>query len=208
MSNDKNALKFDDLKWKQASKTEGDNSVVVEVADVKGFDLKAIRATSTYDVTAEQLRARIMDMDNFTQWVNSAVKAEVIHKIADNIQAVYCEHHAPWPVKNRDGVIIQHAVRLDENTICVNLYANNDLAKEKKGLVRIEYIQGAWILEDIAGGKTKLTYQVHSDPNGNIPDWLINSMISEAPTSTLTNLHNVDFSIYPPENQGLDLSVS
>ena len=145
MSNDINTLKFDDVKWKQVSKTEGDKGVVVEVADVKGFDLKAIRATSTYDVTAEQLRARIMDMDNFTTWVNSAVKAEVIHKIAENIQAVYCEHYAPWPVKNRDGVIIQHAVRLDENTICVNLYANNDLAKEKKGWVRIEYIQGAWI---------------------------------------------------------------
>lgn len=208
MANGINTLKFDDLKWKKVSETKGDKGVVVEAAEVEGFELRAIRATSTYNVTAEQLRARIMDMDNFTKWVNSAVKAEVIHQIADNIQAVYCEHHAPWPVKNRDGVIIQHAVRLDENTICVNLYANNDLAKEKKDLVRVEYVQGAWILEDIGDGKTKLTYQVHSDPNGNIPDWLVNSKISEAPTSTLTNLHKVDFSIYPAENNALDLSIS
>ena len=208
MSNDVNTIKFDDLNWKKESQTEGDKGVAVELAHVKGFELRAIRATSIYDVTAEQLRARIMDMDNFTKWVNSAVKAEVVNKIADNIQAIYCEHRAPWPVKNRDGVIIQHAVRLNENTICINLYANNDLAKEKKGLVRVEYVQGAWILEDIGGGKTKLTYQIHSDPNGNVPYWVINSKMSEGPTSTLTNLHKVDFSIYPPENPDLDLSIS
>ena len=201
-------LDFDSLNWRMASQTKGEKGVLVAVADVEGYDLKAFRAVSTYEASVEQLRARIMDMDNFTKWVDGAVKASVINRIDENTQACYYENYAPWPVKNRDGVIVQHVVRIDEKTVSINIHANNELAEKKKGLVRVDYLQGSWVLQDIGSGKTKLTYQAHLDPNGNLPDWLINSMITDAPTATLKNLHNVDFSIYTPKQLELHVSTN
>lgn len=187
---------FKNLDWKKASQTKGKKGVLVEVAHVPGYELKAFRAFSTYDASVNQLRALIMDMDNITRWSHGTGKAKVISKIDEQTQACYCEHHVPWPVSNRDGVLIQRAVKLDENTTIINLESNNELMEEKKGFVRIEYLQGTWIMENVGAGKTKLTYQVHSDPKGNIPDWLVNSMITEAPTSTLAKIHKMDFSRY------------
>lgn len=203
MSISSDSLDFNNLTWKNASQTKGEKGVRVDVADVKGFDLKAIRASSTYKASIAQLRARIMDMENFHTWVTGAISSTVVKIMEDNAQACHCEYSAPWPLKNRDGVVVQQLVRIDENTVGIRLRANSTLIKEKRGVVRIEYLQGIWILQDIGDGKTELTYQLHSDPNGNIPDMLVNRMITEAPTNTLTNLHNVDFSIYSSEQLAL-----
>ena len=190
-------LDFDSLEWKKVSTTKKDGkSIVVETAHVDGFVLKAFRATSTYNATSAQMKAAIFDMENFTSWMDGAVKASIIHKVDEYTQSTYYENAAPWPVKNRDGVIIQHLVRIDENTISVQFHANKDLIEEKKGLVRIDYMEGDWILQDLANGTTKLTYQAHLDPNGAVPEWVINLMITGAPTKTMKNLHDFDYSIY------------
>lgn len=187
---------FDNLIWKPASKTKGDKGVVVEVADVSGFELNAFRAVSTFEATVAQLCAAIMDMTRFAEWADGTKTAEVVKRFSDNHQACYCVHHAPWPVKNRDGVIEQQIMRLNEETVCIHLRSNNNLVPVKKGLVRVEYLRGTWVLTDRGDGKTRVTYQVHSDPGGNIPDWLVNTMITEAPTATLANLHKVDMGRY------------
>ena len=144
-----------------------------------------------------------MDMENFHRWATGTVQAKVVHKPAEHIQACYCEYKAPWPVKNRDGVVVQHALRFSENAIGIRLHALNGVVAEQKGMVRVDYLRGLWHLEDLGSGQAKLTYQVHSDPNGNIPDWVVNSMITDAPTNTLRNLHKSDFSLY--SNQPLEL---
>lgn len=194
---------FDSLIWKHASQTKGDKGVAVEVAEVKGYELKAFRAVSTFDASIAQLRAVIMDMKNFIDWADGTKAAEVIKQISDNSQACYCEHNAPWPVKNRDGVIVQSVERISDGTVCIHLRSDNELVPIKKGLVRVQYLRGTWILNDIGAGKTKVTYQVHSDPGGNIPDWLVNTMITEAPTTTLANLHKVNFNRYSEEQLAL-----
>lgn len=192
-------LRFEDLAWKKAAQTNGHQAILVETAEVDGFVLKAIRATSTYRATIQQLRACIMDMDNFPKWVKSAVKAEVVERYEPAMQACYCEYHTPWPLKNRDGVVVQKAERINENKIIISLNARRNLVPKKKNLIRVEYLQGAWVLETLDEGVSKLTYHVHSDPNGGIPDWVINSKIAETPIGTLTNLHGQNFSRYGQE---------
>ncbi|MCG8671707.1 MAG: START domain-containing protein [Pseudomonadales bacterium] len=204
----KERLCFDSLPWKKAAQTKGPKGVLVETAQVKGFELRAIRAQSTYDASMWQLRARIMDMSNFPKWVEGVLRAEVIRRNAKHIQACYSEYHAPWPVKNRDGVVVQHAKRVDDNTIQIHLHAQSNLLEERKGIVRVDYLDGCWTLTDLGNGKTKLVYQVHSDPNGNIPDWVVNSRIAEAPTNTLSKLHQADFGIYSPEHLEVDLAFA
>lgn len=189
-------LAFEQLRWKKAAQTKDERAILVETADVDGFVLKALRASSVFNASIEQLRACIMDMDNFTNWVNSAVRAEVIERYEPLAQACYCEYHTPWPLKNRDGVVVQQAEHLDDNTIKINLNAKTGLVDKKNNLVRVEYLQGAWLLEALKPGVSQLTYCIHSDPNGRIPDWVINSKLTETPISTLTNLHQQDFSRY------------
>jgi len=201
-------INFDSLTWKKSSGTQKDGkSIVVETAKVEGFDIKAFRATSIYDATSGQMKAAIFDMPHFTEWMDGAVVATLIHQVDEYTQATYYENAAPFPVKHRDGVVIQHVVRLDENTISIQIHENNELIGEKKGLVRVTHMEGDWILQDLEDGKTKLTYQAHLDPNGAVPDWVINMIITGAPTNTMKNLHDVDYSIYSSERLNPELAA-
>ena len=192
-----NLIDFERLGWKSISCTKGEKGVSVETAHVKGSDIKAFRAISTYNISIDKMKNAIFDMDHFAEWMSGAVRASLIEKYDNDFQATYYENHAPWPVKNRDGVIIQKALRTNAKTIRICIRSNNTLIRKMKGLVRVEHLDGAWILQDIGDNRTKLTYQVHLEPNGSVPDWLINSMITDAPTNTLSNLHEIDYSIYP-----------
>jgi hypothetical protein len=52
--------------------------------------------------------------------------------------------------------------------------AANELApKSPPGWVRIEKLKGAWIFEPAPGGRTRVTYVIHSDPAGAIPAFMV-----------------------------------
>jgi len=45
-----------------------------------------------------------------------------------------------------------------------------------------------WIFENLDTKKTKVTYQMHAEPGGSLPAWLINSSVVDPPYKTLINL--------------------
>lgn len=44
--------------------------------------------------------------------------------------------------------------------------------------------------------RVELTYQVHLDPAGQLPSWIVNLILTDTPKKTLKNLHKVDLSPY------------
>jgi hypothetical protein len=52
----------------------------------------------------------------------------------------------------------------------------NDLGPaEKKGVTRVKVTEGSWLLEPVAGGKTRATYSIYSDSGGSIPTMILNA---------------------------------
>ena len=71
-----------------------------------------------------------------------------------------------------------------------------EYSAEVKGVVRIPYLDGFWLLEKIDDNKTKVTYQVHADPGGTIPAWLANATAVNNPYETLRNMRvNIEIAI-------------
>ena len=185
-------LNFDKLKWEKDIERR---NLSIYIADVPGSNIKAFRARSVYKTNLDQLVSAITDMDNFTSWVDGAVKANTLKK-EGNAQWCYYENHVPFPYKNRDGVIVQRVVKINDKEIVIELSADNDIKPPLNGLVRITDLTGSWKLQSLAGKKVELTYQVHLDPTGVLPSWVVNLMLTNTPKATLLNLHKVDFSIY------------
>ena len=193
MINSANAVNFETLDWNLAKKSK---NLTVEVAEVEGSNIKAFKAISTYDTSVENLVSAITDMPNFASWMDGAEEASVIKKIDANTQACYFQNNVPWPFENRDGVIVQSVDRSGATIVTINLSLDNALAPEREGVVRMSELDGAWILENVGENKTKLTYQMHLDPTGEIPQWVVNTMLTGTPKATLKNLHKFDFSRY------------
>ncbi len=47
---------------------------------------------------------------------------------------------------------------------------------------------GFWRLRPLADGQVEITYRVHGDPGGHVPDWLANYAAALSVTRTLQNL--------------------
>jgi hypothetical protein len=50
----------------------------------------------------------------------------------------------------------------------------------KEGVARIERSVGVWIFEPEGDGRTRLTYESHTEPPVPIPAWIVNSMTTES----------------------------
>jgi hypothetical protein len=49
----------------------------------------------------------------------------------------------------------------------------------KEGVIRVEKSDGAWHFEPLAGGRTRVTYESHTEIAGSIPAWLVNSLMNQ-----------------------------
>ena len=197
-----NAIDFNQLDWRESVTRD---NLTIELAPVEGQSIKAFRATSVYNATLEQMVGIITDMSTFSKWVHGAEEAHVIKKLDHRSQACYYVNAIPWPLKNRDGVIVQTLERVDDNTVRINLSTMNELAEENPKYVRIRQLEGAWVLKRLNAQQVELTYLMHLDPTGNIPSPIVNLMLTETPEKTLSNLHKMNLSHYNDSIAGLAL---
>src|SRR5690606_13907638 len=96
---------------------------------------------------------------------------------------------APWPRTDRDSVV--HSLLQqdpDTHTVRIDMAVRNDVFPPNEDMIRITDMQGFWQFLPLAAGWVEVTYQVHADPGGGIPGWLINSLVVDTPYYTLRNM--------------------
>jgi hypothetical protein len=73
----------------------------------------------------------------------------------------------------------------------VNVNGIPDYIPHIKGIVRMEKADGFWLLNSLDGKKINITYQMHVEPGGIIPAWLVNPFIKNVPYSTFEELRKI-----------------
>jgi hypothetical protein len=58
----------------------------------------------------------------------------------------------------------------------------------KKDFVRAVALQTYWRLEKVSDTRTKIEVEVHTDPKGSLPPWLINMIQKDWPWKTISGL--------------------
>ena len=147
---------FDSLNWKTSY--EADN-LVIYTAPVQGHHIDAFKAVSTYDATLHQVLNAVTDMETFTDWMAGAEESWVAKKLDANTQACYFRNDTPFPLKDRDGVIVQKVSRVSEKEVIVHLNLMNELVDEKSKYVRVDHLEGDWIIRELGANQVELTYQ-------------------------------------------------
>ena len=75
-----------------------------------------------------------------------------------------------------------------EGTVVMNSTAVSNKVAQEKGVVRIALATAKWRFKPLADNRTAASFEVHMDPNGSIPSWLLNRLILNSPFSTFDNL--------------------
>ena len=129
--------------------------------------------------------ARLRDIDSYPDWFPDTVEARSVGR-ENGAWANYVRTSAPWPVKDRDAIYVSQLQRLPDR-LSISVEADPDLLPETSDAVRIEKASGRWELEAVAEG-TRITWQFHVDPGGNVPSGLANARVLSTPREALLAL--------------------
>ncbi len=174
--------------WQTIKQADG---IDVERRVVSGSSLKEFRGRATVAAPVASILAVFNDVPHATEWMDSCNGSRFVEEISDSEKVVYNRTHAPWPVSDRDAVL-HNVARFDDKERRVELdFWTVEDGKEPpvKGVVRMPYLRGHWILWPSADGQTtRVEYQVHANPGGSLPDWLVNYTSRDLPFKTIEGL--------------------
>lgn len=168
---------------------EEDLDIRVFTREVANSELKEFKGITHIKAPVSAFVALLKDTDVSTEWMKDVVEYEVLDEVSETESLVYTVNAAPWPVTNRDAVI-RSKMSQDENmAVTVQLSAEPEGKAKNDDYVRMPALTGFWKFTPQADGVVEVVYQVHANPGGSLPTWLVNSIVVETPLETLTNLH-------------------
>lgn len=185
-------------KWREEQNKDG---IRVATASREGSPYRAFRGEVVIDAGLNSLMAVLDDTDGFTRWMFNCKEARLIYKpsLLDRYQ--YLVNDFPWPAADRE-MLIRNRISQDPETRVVSVsleaYAAESLPESVrgrlpagKGLVRVEELAGHFVLTPLADSRTAVEFQLHLDPNGDLPAGIVNALIVENPYETLKGLREL-----------------
>jgi ribosome-associated toxin RatA of RatAB toxin-antitoxin module len=151
--------------------------------------VKPVKVECTFNATASQLVAILMDIKAYPEWIYHTKQSSIIKQVSPEELYYYSEVNVPWPAQNRDFVA-HVTVSQNPETKVVTFEAPSvkGMVPEKKGLFRINQSKGKWIITPVGNNQVKVVYLLVIDPDGSAPTWLINMFAAEGPMQSFKNL--------------------
>jgi hypothetical protein len=174
--------------WQFVKQAQG---IVVERRPVAGSSLKEFRGRGVVDAPISAILAVFNDVPRATEWMDACRASRIVADLGDYEKLVYNRTRAPWPVADRDTVL-RSLVTFDaaRREVRIEFESVTDMrAPPVAGVVRMPFLRGHWILAPDADAKvTRVEYQVHANPGGRLPDWLVNYVSRDLPFRTIAGL--------------------
>ncbi len=168
-----------------------EDGIVVHRRTVEGSPLHEFRGVGVVDAPISAILGVLDDSEHRTEWMKEAVVNKRIERLSPTSEILYNRTGAPWPVSDRDVVSkaemtfdpAAHELRIDFTSVTHPDWPPQD------GVVRMPSLHGHWYMWPERGGAaTRIEYQVHADPGGLLPDWIINRVSRNIPFDTLAGM--------------------
>ncbi|UZE22201.1 START domain-containing protein [Pseudomonas sp. B21-056] len=170
--------------WQVAKEQDG---IKVSLSEVAGSKYKAYRGVTVMKTTMTKLRALQEDVSGACAWIHECNTQKLL-KHEGNQSWTYTQFNTPWPVTSRDSVLQVTTVEGADGSLTRNLKGVPTYLPEEKGFVRVAQVDGFWKFTPKGADQIEVTYQVHTEPGGDVPSWLANKFVVDAPFNTLKAL--------------------
>lgn len=154
--------------------------------------IKSFKSTMTVNGRLSSVMAVLENVNSYPRWLHNCRSAKILKEISGTKKLMYVVTDMPWPVIDRDA--IYEATRTQNKInkrVDIKLVAKPTMASKVVNRVRINTMQGSWILMPVGNNKTEVTYEMTVDPGGNIPKWIVNTLVVDIPFFTLKKLRKV-----------------
>jgi len=175
--------------WELAKKGKG---ITVHTREVDGSDFKEYRAVMNIKTSLSSLIALVADISAYPSWIHTCQEGKLLKRISLKEIYAYTINTAPWPVSDRDAIVHNTIIQNNEDrSVIIRIIGVPDYIPPTKGMVRVKMIDGYWRFTPLENSMVQVIYQVHNDPGGDLPPWLVNSVVVSQPYNTLVNMQKI-----------------
>lgn len=178
----------DSESWSLRKETD---QIQVYTSDQPDSSFQAFKAVAVLDVPIENLMAVMINPKSCVQWVHNCSESYAFGSGDFYERYAYSVNDMPWPVTDRDYVlrIRTHGHQADRE-IMMDLSAIPDRRDEDDDYIRVDKSDTLYrfIPED---DQTRMIWVQHTEPNGSIPGWLVNTLLVDIPIRSMEQLERV-----------------
>lgn len=155
-------------------------------------DIHEIKLVTSLKIPMSGLIQLFSEVENYPKWGYKIMESRLLHKVSETEMYYYSRLDFPWPMSDRD--LIMHT-RLSQDPKTRRVIAISEAAPDyipaTPDVERIRKAHTQWTLVPGTGGWLYVEYYIHSDPGGNIPDWLINMALDVGPRETIKGIRDI-----------------
>lgn len=184
-----------DYDWKMVRDEDG---IQIYLKSFWADDVKSFRGIIHINSSVDSLLAVILDIDACTDWIHRCKKPLLLSKISFSETYHYQVHQLPFPAQNREFIFHSKVSRSPKTgSVNIHMKAVPEFCQHNHkqcslipnaSLIRVKHSHGHYQLDPIGKNITRVIWTHHTDPEGHLPTWLINSLVKEMPFRTLQGL--------------------
>lgn len=196
--------------WERIKNKRG---VEVFKKEIPGQKVVAFRGEMVIDGSVEKIFHILLDNSKRKEWADRLEESVVLEQKSPHEYVLYQNFFLPWPLKNREFVYKGNAyIERKNNNVVLHMESIDDhpnLPTDRKTAVRAELKNSYYYLSKLGENQTRLVVEIHSDPKGHIPSWVVNLVQSSWPVKTLNGIKDQLKSLDPEKEYKLpDLPIS
>lgn len=170
--------------------TKDENGIKVYLSQPVGSQYQSFRGVTRIKADVPTLNRLQENLTIACKWLYACADMRLL-KIEGDSTFVYLTTALPWPAGTRDMVLKVQTEQGEDGSILRRLSAVNGMEPEVPGVIRVEQLEGIWRMVPTGERETEVTYQLQAEPAGDIPSWLANRFVIDAPMVTLKTLRAV-----------------
>jgi hypothetical protein len=171
--------------WEKIDEADG---IKVFRKEVPGSPLVAFRGEGMISAPLEKLLWVLADNAHRTEWVDRLKKSVVLQTNGSYEYIVYQHFGLPFPISDRDYVYRGKATRDKNGVVTLDISSVTHPKAPATVGVRANVIGSRYVLTPKGPDKTYVVVEIHTDPKGAIPTWLVNLIQKSWPMKTLQNM--------------------
>ncbi|WP_166269160.1 START domain-containing protein [Marinobacter caseinilyticus] len=154
-------------------------------------DFRAFKADALLDAPLANLMAVMTNPESCVEWVYGCVESYGFGDGDFHDRYAYSVNNMPWPVTDRDYVLrIRTRGDLASGEVIMDLNAVPARRGKEARYVRVDRSDTFYRFTP-DGDKTHMIWIQHTDPNGALPSWLVNSLLVDIPIESMQQLEKV-----------------
>jgi hypothetical protein len=172
-------------KWKRINREDG---ITVYSKTVTGSDLVAVRGKTTIKQPLEKVLSVLMTHQRWGEWVDRMSSSKILKTISTYEYIVYQSFDMPAFVSNRDFVYRGTVTSNAKGQVILKMSSCKWKSAPETVGVRAKMMNSRYVLTPKGNDQTHVEVEIHADPKGLIPDWLVNQLQKSWPVGTLNGV--------------------